>query len=117
MNPVPRNDSFQTGESFEPFCEEVEGCNAQQWTNETQTKQDMSCRCSGIWGPYNMEIVVRTPLPRSSGPLGSGYRDDDDSLVCRCAQDTVLIPPTIKPGSYVLGCKPSRYRWHLGRIL
>eukprot|EP01043_Picozoa_sp_COSAG02_P071785 COSAG02_NODE_13261_length_1419_cov_1.103030_2_plen_55_part_01 len=33
MNPVPRNDTFQTGESFAPLCDEVPGCNAHQWTN------------------------------------------------------------------------------------
>ncbi len=48
MNPVPRNDTFQTGESFAPLCDEVPGCNAHQWTNETQTAQDSTCRCSGI---------------------------------------------------------------------
>ena len=55
MNPIPRNDTFQTGDSFETVCEEVPGCNAQQETSETQTKQDMSCRCSGIWGPYSLQ--------------------------------------------------------------
>ena len=74
MNPVPRNDTFQTGESFAPKCDEVPGCNAHQWTNESQTAQDSTCRCSGIWGPYNMEIV-----------------------------DTVLIPADLTPGAYVLG--------------
>ena len=73
MNPIPRNDTFQTGLSFPPVCDEAPGCNALQGTDETQTKQDMSCRCSGIWGPYNMEIV-----------------------------DTVLVPD-VPPGEYVLG--------------
>jgi hypothetical protein len=37
--------------------------NAQQRTDETQTKQDMTCRCSGIWGPYDMEIVDSIVVP------------------------------------------------------
>lgn len=80
-NPVPRawrlkngqwapdSNHLQTGVGFQPLCENVE--------NYT---------CTGMWGPYNLEIV-----------------------------DRVQIPSTLKPGSYVLGwrwdCEESNQIW------
>lgn len=66
MNPIPRNDTHQTGKSFAPKCEERPNCGS--------TENNSECLCSGMWGPYNLEIV-----------------------------DTVQIPSGLKPGKYVLG--------------
>jgi len=81
MNPVPRawrNDDgtwakksnhAQTGIGFQPFCKEEPGYG-----------------CTGMWGPYNMEIV-----------------------------DKVEIPADLTPGYYVLGwrwdCEESNQIW------
>lgn len=80
-NPVPRawrnadgtwaNESnhLQTGEGFQPLCPNEEGRT-----------------CTGMWGPYNLEIV-----------------------------DKVRIPSDLKPGAYVLGwrwdCEESNQIW------
>ena len=48
-NPVPRNDTAQTGASFPPLCEEVPDCG--------DAARESRCFCSGMWGPYNLEIV------------------------------------------------------------
>jgi hypothetical protein len=87
MNPIPRNDTFQTGESFAPVCDEVAGCNAHQRTDETQTKQDMTCRCSGIWGPYNVEIMDTVAVPEvPPGDYVVGFRYD-------CVSRPLTPPP------------------------
>ena len=49
MNPVPRNDTVQTGKSFPPRCKEVPNCGS--------TEVNSKCKCSGMWGPYDMQIV------------------------------------------------------------
>ena len=80
-NPVPRawrnpdgrwadaSNHLQTGEGFQPLCPNTE--------NRT---------CTGMWGPYNLEII-----------------------------DRVRIPKTLEPGSYVLGwrwdCEESNQIW------
>jgi len=66
MNPIPRNDTMQTGQSFKPRCEEIPNCGSKLVKS--------TCLCSGMWGPYNLEIV-----------------------------DMLQIPKTLKPGDYVLG--------------
>ena len=60
MNPIPRNDTYQTGESFAPVCDEVPGCNAHQRTDETQTRQDMR------WAPESGGRAVSGPQNSSS---------------------------------------------------
>ena len=49
MNPLPRNDTANTGASFPPRCEEVPDCGS--------TEVNSKCKCSGMWGPYNLLIV------------------------------------------------------------
>jgi len=73
MNPVPRawknlttgewtGNYAQTGEGFQPFCDEDSGTYA----------------CVGMWGPYNMEIVdmVKIPDDLPAGPYVLGWRWD-----------------------------------------
>merc|ERR1711988_1161899 len=78
MNPVPRNDTVQTGKSFPPRCKEIPNCGS--------TEVNSKCKCSGMWGPYDMQIV-----------------------------DTLQIPKDIKPGPYTLGwrwdCEESTQVW------
>ena len=40
MNPIPRNDTKQTGQSFKPKCEEVPNCGS--------TEVMSQCFCSGM---------------------------------------------------------------------
>ena len=49
MNPIPRNDTRQTGESFPPRCKEIPNCGS--------TEVNSKCKCSGMWGPYDLLIV------------------------------------------------------------
>ena len=49
MNPIPRNDTRQTGQSFPPRCKEIPNCGS--------TEVNSKCRCSGMWGPYDLLIV------------------------------------------------------------
>merc|ERR1712066_329476 len=78
MNPIPRNDTRQTGESFPPRCEEIPNCGS--------TEVNSKCRCSGMWGPYDLLIV-----------------------------DILQIPASLSPGKYVLGwrwdCEESTQIW------
>lgn len=78
MNPIPRNDTSSTGKSFEPRCPEVPNCGSK--------KVESKCRCSGMWGPYNLRIV-----------------------------DKVRVPGDLTPGEYVLGwrwdCEESNQIW------
>merc|ERR1711863_197297 len=77
-NPIPRNDTAQTGKSFSPRCEERPDCGS--------TKVESDCFCSGMWGPYNLQIV-----------------------------DTLALPDSLPPGDYVLGwrwdCEESTQIW------
>ena len=76
-NPVPRNDGTN-GKGFTPKCEEVPDCGT--------TAVESKCLCSGMWGPYNLEIV-----------------------------DYVVLPASLKPGKWVLGwrwdCEESNQVW------
>jgi len=70
MNPIPRNDTRQTKASFEPRCDEIPNCGS--------TKVDSKCRCSGMWGPFNLEIVDKLRLPSDlpEGEYVLGWRWD-----------------------------------------
>jgi len=78
-NPLPRNDTANTGRSFAPKCEEVTNCGSESRTSSR-------CLCSGMWGPYDVEIV-----------------------------DQVRVPKNLPPGDYVLGwrwdCEESNQIW------
>lgn len=50
-NPIPRQNMFP------PPCKESPGCKGD---NGLRTE----CRCSGMWGPYNLEIVDRVKVPK-----------------------------------------------------
>jgi hypothetical protein len=50
-NPLPRNDVKNTGKGFEPMCEENADCVT---TANPYSKDEYNCRCSGMWGPYNL---------------------------------------------------------------
>ena len=89
MNPIPDKGSDTAdkhspnpGQPFEPKCKEVEACLGD--TGGVVSTMDNPCRCSGEWGPFNMEIV-----------------------------DTVMIPVGLKPGKYVLGWRwDTEGKWH-----
>ena len=52
MNPIPRNgeaNSTLDGKGFKPRCEEVPGCGDEA--------VESRCFCSGMWGPYDLEII------------------------------------------------------------
>jgi len=78
MNPIPRNDNTNTGVGFEPRCKEHPLCGT--------TASNSHCKCSGMWGPYNLEIL-----------------------------DTLEVPSDIPAGEYVLGwrwdCEESSQIW------
>ena len=67
-NPIPRNDHKDTGKGFAPACEEADDCDVYARVDP------MRCRCSGMWGPYNLEVV-----------------------------DILQLPAELPPGDYVLG--------------
>ena len=77
-NPLPRNDTHQTLASFAPPCDETPDCGQHSRKNK--------CKCSGMWGPFNVEIV-----------------------------DTVALPAELPAGEYVLGwrwdCEESNQIW------
>jgi len=77
MNPIPRNDTSNSGQSFPPRCEEVPDCGS--------TLVNSKCLCSGMWGPYGLQII-----------------------------DTLQVPH-LPPGDYVLGwrwdCEESTQVW------
>ena len=57
-NPIPRQ------EYFPPPCKETPECLAKK-ENGLRT----SCRCSGMWGPYNLEIVDKVKVTTATHSL------------------------------------------------
>ena len=57
--------SRQTGESFPPRCEEIPDCGSTLvclfglWPHENMffTQVNSKCLCSGMWGPYGLQII------------------------------------------------------------
>ena len=80
MNPIPDYGSDHGAPSFAPRCHEVPGC------CRGGGCMDNKCRCSGEWGPYDLEIV-----------------------------DVLAVPPHLPAGDYVLGwrwdCEESNQVW------
>jgi len=73
MNPIPRNDTRATGASFAPKCKETcEGCEGGRGEECT------NCRCTGEFGPANLEIVDHVSLPwmLPAGDYVLGWRWD-----------------------------------------
>ena len=87
-NPLPRNDVGNTGPGFAPKCDEVEGC-------DVYSKDKQDCRCSGMWGPYNVEVVDRVRIPASlpPGDYVLGWRwdcEESNQIWASCSDVTVV---------------------------
>ena len=97
MNPVPRNDTDQTGASFAPKCNETcAGCTG------TTPAACKTCRCTGSWGnggPANtLEIVDNVALPwmLPAGDYVVGWRwdaEEANQVWGNCADITVVAHP------------------------
>ena len=89
MNPLPRNDTAQTGQSFPPRCKEVPNCGS--------TLVNSKCRCSGMWGPYDLEVVdlVTVPADLPAGEYVVGWRWDceESSQVWTSCSDVTIKRP------------------------
>ena len=75
MNPIPRNDTQSTGASFPPKCRETcTGCEG------GRGGACATCRCTGKWGPANLEIVDRVAIPwmLPAGEYVLGWRWDTE---------------------------------------
>jgi len=87
MNPIPRLDSKQTGKGFEPRCKEVPECQP--------TASNSNCKCSGMWGPYDLEIVdnleVPSNLPAGEYVLGWRWDCEESTQVWSNCADVTLI--------------------------
>jgi len=93
MNPVPRNDTAQTGASFAPKCKEVcTGC------TEGGAPGCANCRCTGEWGVPNLEIVDNVALPwmLPAGDYVVGFRwdtEESNQVWNSCADVTIKAHP------------------------
>jgi len=96
MNPIPRNDTRQTGQSFEPRCEEVPNCGS--------TKKMSDCLCSGMWGPYNLEIIdqLRLPADLPNGEYVLGWRWDceESTQIWTSCSDITIQSASTNVGNY-----------------
>lgn len=95
MNPIPRNDSAQTGASFKPKCNETcTGCSG------GQGGACMHCKCTGEWGPANLEIVdhVALPwmLPEGDYVLGWRWDCEESNQVWNACSDVTIKAYTNK---------------------
>lgn len=86
-NPLPRNDTSNTGQSFAPKCEERPGCGSEAHASH--------CLCSGMWGPFNLEIVdqVRIPSSLPAGDYVLGWRwdcEESNQIWASCSDVTVV---------------------------
>merc|ERR1711915_15432 len=86
MNPVPRNDTANTGESSKPRCKEIPNCGS--------TDVNSKCLCSGMWGPYDLLIVDTLKIPDNI-PLGDyvlGWRwdcEESTQIWASCSDVTI----------------------------
>jgi len=88
MNPIPRNDTKQTGQSFRPRCEERPDCGS--------TMVMSNCLCSGMWGPYDLTIVDKLQLPGDllPGDYVLGWRwdcEESTQIWSSCSDVTIVI--------------------------
>ena len=110
-NPLPRQDVRDTYASFPPKCDEVPECGV-----DVGPPNASKCLCSGMWGPYNVEVVDRVRIqgltPRTPSPLHPCTLLTDRCALC-VAQ--VKIPESLPAGEYVLGwrwdCEESNQIW------
>ena len=98
MNPVPRNDSHQTGASFAPKCKET--CSNCMGGRGGACAQ---CRCTGEYGPSNLEIVDRVALPwlLPAGKYVLGWRWDaeESNQVWNGCSDVTIVTWDSEPPS------------------
>lgn len=95
MNPIPRNDTHQTGASFAPRCKEVPNCGS-------TSRLDSKCTCSGMWGPYNLEIVDKVQVPHDlpQGDYVLSFRwdcEESNQIWASCADIAVRSAHPSKP--------------------
>jgi len=87
MNPIPRNDTAQTGQSFRPRCEEIPHCGS------THVMSD--CLCSGMWGPYDLTIVDKVQLPGDLAPgdyvLGWRWDCEESTQIWSSCSDVTIV--------------------------
>jgi len=80
-NPVPRNGAF------EPICDEVPNCG--------DSAIESKCRCSGMWGPYDLEIVdlVQLPADLEPGDWVLGWRNDceESNQIWNSCSDVTIV--------------------------
>ena len=87
MNPIPRNDTEQTGQSFRPRCKEIPDCGS--------TSVMSKCLCSGMWGPYDLKIVDTIHLPHEllAGDYVLGWRwdcEESTQIWSSCSDVTIV---------------------------
>ena len=85
-NPLPRNDVNNTRRGYPPPCRESPECNVYD--------RDTKCFCSGMWGPYNLEIVDYVQLPASlpKGDYVLGWRwdcEESNQIWSSCSDVTI----------------------------
>ena len=87
-NPLPRNDVHQTRQGFAPPCDEDAACRPDQFYAS-------GCRCSGMWGPWQVEIVdsVHVPAELPAGEYVLGWRwdcEESNQIWASCSDVTVV---------------------------
>lgn len=112
-NPIPRawrdvhgnwgkgSNQFQTGEGFQPVCID---------NGEDPIGNQYSC--TGMWGPYNLEIVDRVVIPDNipTGKYVLGFRwdcEESNQIWQSCSDINVInnkpLPPTTTPQGFTCG--------------
>jgi hypothetical protein len=91
-NPIPDWGSDRIAPSFAPPCKESPNC-----TSTLASAMDNRCRCSGEWGPYDMEIVdlLHVPADLVPGDYVLGFRwdcEESNQVWASCADVTVVAP-------------------------
>ena len=88
-------DSPHPGASFAPKCDEDPKCNAKC----DFSCEDNPCRCSGEWGPYNLEIVDRVQIPATLAPgeyvLGWRWDCEESNQVWASCSDVTIAAPGV----------------------
>ena len=94
QNPIPDYGSDQGAPSFPPRCTEPPNC---QHGGGAAGGQNNPCRCSGEWGPYDLEIVDHVVVPKDleAGEYVVSWRWD---------VSTVPATPRSPEGSDRLAC-------------